>query len=228
MQLQQNWKLVQQRIIDSCHRVDRNPNDVQVVAVTKYVDVDTTQAVLDSGLNQIGESKVQDAVPKWKQIGDRGVWHFIGHLQRNKVKEIIGRFQYLHSLDRWSLAQELDKRLKQRGESMKCFLQVNVAQEKQKNGIYSHELKDFALDVANLSSIEIVGLMTMAPLTPNSEEVRPVFRELKRLQHELQQLQHPQIKVPHLSMGMSQDFEVAIEEGATWVRLGSVLVGKRS
>jgi pyridoxal phosphate enzyme (YggS family) len=228
MELINRWSEVQRQIQQSCQRVGRDPRQVQVVAVTKYVDTEQTRQVLDAGLTHIGESRVQDAVPKWKELGDRGTWHFIGHLQRNKAKEVVGRFFYLHSLDRLSLATELDKRAKQKQTKMQCFIQVNVAQEKQKFGISPHELEDFAYEVANLSTIDIIGLMTMAPLTPDAEEVRPVFRELRRLQQKLQQTGHPRLQVPHLSMGMSQDYHVAIEEGATWVRLGSVLVGKRS
>jgi pyridoxal phosphate enzyme (YggS family) len=196
------------------------------VAVTKYVDLEATKRVLDLGLDHIGESRVQDALPKQAELGKRGVWHFIGHLQRNKVKDVIGRFHYLHSLDRFSLAEEIDRRVRQKGEKpLRSFIQVNVSGEESKYGIDPGELEEFALEVANLSTIEVVGLMTMAPVAENPEEVRPVFRELKRLQEKLQRLNQPRLQVPHLSMGMSQDFDIAIEEGATWIRLGSVLVG---
>jgi pyridoxal phosphate enzyme (YggS family) len=178
-------------------------------------------------LDHIGESRVQDALPKWKELGNRGTWHFIGHLQRNKVKDVVGRFTYLHSLDRFSLAQEIERRIQQQQlNPLRAFIQVNVSGEDTKFGISPQELEEFALEVANLSSIEIVGLMTMAPIAHDPEEVRPVFRELKHLQEKIQRLNHPRLQVPHLSMGMSQDFEIAIEEGATWIRLGSVLVGE--
>lgn len=226
-ELKNRWKLIQVRIQKACHRVGRDPNDVQVVAVTKYVDLEETSRILDMGLDHIGESRVQDAVPKWKELGNRGTWHFIGHLQRNKVKDVVGRFTYLHSLDRFSLAQEIERRIQQQQLGpLRAFIQVNVSGEDTKFGISPHELEEFALEVANLSSIEIVGLMTMAPIAHNPEEVRPVFRELKHLQEKIQRLNHPRLQVPHLSMGMSQDFEIAIEEGATWIRLGSVLVGE--
>jgi pyridoxal phosphate enzyme (YggS family) len=196
-----------------------------VVAVTKYVDLDQTRAVLDAGIAHIGENRVQDALPKWEVLGDRGTWHFIGHLQRNKAKYVVGRFPYIHSVDKLALAEEIDRRAKQRNVTVKCFIQVNVSGEETKFGISPQELEDFAIEMAKYSSIETVGLMTMAPLVDHPEETRPVFRELKRLQTELQKKQIPRIQVPHLSMGMSQDFEIAIEEGATFVRLGSVLVG---
>jgi pyridoxal phosphate enzyme (YggS family) len=216
---------VQQCIEQACERVRRQPSEIQVVAVTKYVDVETTSGVLQAGFSHIGESRVQDAVPKWKKLGDQGTWHFIGHLQRNKAKEIVGRFQYLHALDNIKLAEELDKRCAQQEEKIKCFIQVNVSGEKTKFGISPVELNDFTRSMANFSHIEVAGLMTMAPNTSNREEVRPIFRELRHLQMELQR---QKFAVPHLSMGMSQDFEIAIEEGATFLRLGSILVGTSS
>jgi pyridoxal phosphate enzyme (YggS family) len=216
---------VQHRIEQACSRVGRFPEEVQVVAVTKYVDFESTKQVLDAGCLHIGESRVQQAVPKWKELGQEGIWHFIGHLQRNKAKDIVGRFEYLHALESLQLATELDKRCANLDSKIKCFIQVNVSGEKTKFGISPVDLNDFARSMANFSHIELAGLMTMAPNTPNREEVRPVFRELRRLQKELQR-QH--FAVPHLSMGMSQDFEIAIEEGATFVRLGSILVGTSS
>ncbi len=226
--LADRWNAIHQRIVQASHRVGRDPNEINVVTVTKYLDVEQTKEILDLGLDHIGENRTQQALLKWKELGDRGTWHFIGRLQRRKVKDILNRFTYLHSLDRFSLAQEIEKRAKAQNTSLKCFIQVNVSGEKTKTGISPQDLKEFSLEVANLSSIEIVGLMTMAPKTDNPEEVRPLFRELREKQRELQQLNQPQLTVPHLSMGMSQDFEVAIEEGATWIRLGSVLVGERS
>ncbi|RAL26025.1 YggS family pyridoxal phosphate-dependent enzyme [Thermoflavimicrobium daqui] len=224
-ELNYGWDQVRTRIHEACHRVGRDPQDLHVVAVTKYLDLEETKQVLDTGFVHVGESRVQDAVPKWKNLGNRGIWHFIGHLQRNKVKDVIGRFQYLHSLDRFSLAEEVNKRALQKEINVRCFLQVNVSGEESKYGISPNQLDEFAKEVANLSQIEVVGLMTMAPKLERTEEVRPVFRELKRLQQRLQKLDNPRLQVPHLSMGMSQDFDIAIEEGATWIRLGSILVG---
>lgn len=228
MELAERWRSIYQKIVQAAQRAGRDPNEIQVVTVTKYLDLEQTKAVLDLGLEHIGENRVQAAVQKWNELGHRGVWHFIGRLQRRKVKDVINRFVYLHSLDRFSLAQEIEKRAKAQNTSLKCFLQVNVSGEKSKTGISPQELKEFSMEVANLSNIEIVGLMTMAPKTDNPEEVRPIFRELRHRQEELKKLNHPRLQVPHLSMGMSQDFEVAIEEGATWIRLGSILVGERS
>ena len=220
------WEKVKQRIEQACQRSGRDPKEVNVLAVTKYLDIEETKSILDMGLEHVGENRVQNALPKWKELSGQGTWHFIGHLQRRKVKDVVGRFAYIHSLDRFSLAEEINKRVLQGGyQPQCCFLQVNVSGEESKYGISPQELEEFAREVANLSTIDIVGLMTMAPIADNPEEVRPVFRELRQLQGKLQRLNQPRLQVPHLSMGMSQDFDIAVEEGATWVRLGSVLIG---
>ncbi|MBD1371336.1 YggS family pyridoxal phosphate-dependent enzyme [Hazenella sp. IB182357] len=220
------WGSIQEKIKAACKRANRDVSEVNVLAVTKYIDEVATREVLDLGINHIGESRIQDAVKKWEQIQRDATWHFIGHLQRNKVKEVIARFHYLHALDRFTLAQEINRRTQEAAvEPLKCFIQVNVSGEESKYGITPQELEEFAREVANLSHIEIIGLMTMAPIVPDAEEVRPLFRELRRLKEHLQNLNQPRLNVSHLSMGMSQDYGVAIEEGATWIRLGTELVG---
>ncbi|EGK13192.1 YggS family pyridoxal phosphate-dependent enzyme [Kroppenstedtia eburnea] len=216
---------VRENIQKACGRAGRNPAEVNVIAVTKYVDVETTRRVLDVGLTDIGESRAQEAVPKWEQLGERGVWHFIGHLQRNKVKAVVGRFTYVHSLDRYSLARELNNRSEALGQPTRCFIQVNVAGEESKRGLKPEEVIDFAREAAELPWLQLAGLMTMAPFTEDPEEVRPVFRQLRGLQQEIRKLGDSRLDLPHLSMGMSRDYTVAVEEGATFVRLGSVLVG---
>ncbi|MDR6224785.1 YggS family pyridoxal phosphate-dependent enzyme [Desmospora profundinema] len=219
---------VERRIREACSRSGRNPRDVNIIAVTKYVDLERTGAALDAGLIHIGESRAQEAVPKWEALGDRGTWHFIGHLQRNKVKQVVGKFQYLHSLDRFSLAEEVNKRAEEAGKPLHCFIQVNVSGEGSKRGVSPEELTEFARETAQLPFIRIEGLMTMAPYTEDPEETRPVFRGLKRLQQQLRTLDNPRLDVPHLSMGMSRDYSIAVEEGATFLRLGSVLVGRQN
>lgn len=223
--IRENYKQVLANIEAACKRVGRDPKEVQVVAVTKYVDLDTTKEVLDAGILHIGESRAQEAVPKWKALGERGTWHFIGHLQRNKVKEIIGRFQYLHSLDRLFLADQLERRLSATGQKMKVFIQVNISGEETKFGISANELDDFLMSMSKYKYIEPIGLMTMAPFTDNKSLIREIFQELKHRQTELQQKYLPTLT--ELSMGMSQDYEIAVEEGATFVRLGSTLTGGR-
>lgn len=228
-ELRQRWEQIRETIATACVRAGRDLNDVRVVAVTKYVDLDTTRAVLEAGIEDIGESRVQEAVPKFEALNGRGIWHFIGHLQRNKVKDVINRFTYIHSLDRYSLAKEIQSRAEKADKRVKCFIQVNVSGEETKHGIAPEELMDFAREVAETCPrIQVVGLMTMAPKTEQPEEVRPFFRRLKQLQIDLQKLGDPRLQVPHLSMGMSQDYPIAVEEGATFLRLGSVLVGRQN
>jgi PLP dependent protein len=223
--IRDNWRRIQQQIEEACRRSGRDPKEVTVVAVTKYVDTERTREALDTGLEHIAESRVQEALPKWDALGDRGTWHFIGHLQRNKVKPVVERFTYLHSLDRLSLAKEVNRRCEQQDRIMRCFLQVNVSGENSKFGVEPDKLVEFAKEAAQFPYLQIEGLMTMAPYTDDPEETRPVFRRLKELQLEVQRLEHPRLPVSHLSMGMSRDFVVAVEEGATFLRLGSILVG---
>ncbi|RXT15509.1 YggS family pyridoxal phosphate-dependent enzyme [Ammoniphilus sp. CFH 90114] len=216
---------VKSRIEEACSRVNRNPRDVSIIAVTKYVSMETTQAALNQGISHIGESRVQDAVPKWELLGEQATWHFIGHLQTNKVKDVVGRFSYIHSLDRLSLAEEIEKRSRQKGLVTNCLVQVNISGEETKFGLKPNQVLEFVKETSKMKYINLCGLMTMAPYELVPEQTRSVFRQLRELRTELNGLQLPRVQLEHLSMGMSNDFEVAIEEGATFIRLGSVLVG---
>lgn len=226
MNLHNRVEHVSKLIDQACTRSGRSSEDVNVIAVTKYVSLETTRQVLDSGLAHIGENRWQDAKHKWETLGERGTWHFIGHLQTNKVREVIGRFTYIHSLDRISLAKELDKRAEAGNAKVQCFVQVNVSGEESKYGLRPEEAEPFLRDIASLRNLDVIGLMTMAPYEANPEETRPVFRGLRELRDELNERAATRYPLTQLSMGMSNDFEVAIEEGATWIRLGSLLVGK--
>mgnify|MGYP001390956552 CR=1 FL=1 len=226
MDLEQRIRRVEARIVEACRRAGRNRDDVRIIAVTKYVSLETTKRAIELGLNHIGENRWQDARPKWESLGSLATWHFIGHLQSNKAKDVVGKFEYIHSLDRLSLAEQLDKHAGLRGIEVKCFIQVNVSGETSKHGLPPEQLLEFARQLRRFSNIRVVGLMTMAPHEEDAERTRPVFRGLRELRDRLNESSILDEPVVHLSMGMSNDFEVAIEEGATWVRLGSVLVGK--
>jgi pyridoxal phosphate enzyme (YggS family) len=217
---------VEARVSAACARSGRNREDVHIIAVTKYVSSEAAGEVIHSGLTHVGENRWQDAQAKWEAYHSEAVWHFIGHLQTNKVKDVIGKFQFIHSLDRLSLAAELHKKALSQGRQVNCFIQLNVSGEETKYGLDPRQLFSFADQLRDLSSLRIVGLMTMAPHEEIPEKTRPVFRELRRLRDELNDLKLFNEPVSQLSMGMSNDFEIAIEEGATWIRLGSVLVGK--
>lgn len=226
MSLQERIEQVKNRIEAAAVRSGRRPGDINVIAVTKYVSLETTKEALDLGLKHIGENRWQDAQPKWEELHERGTWHFIGHLQTNKVKDVVGKFAYIHSLDRPSLAAEIDKKAGALGIVQNCFIQVNVSGEQTKYGLPPEELAAFADKLRGLQHIRVAGLMTMAPLESEAEATRPVFRGLRELRDELNRSGSLGYEAEHLSMGMSGDFEVAIEEGATWIRLGTVLVGK--
>ncbi len=224
--LEQRIRDVEARIEAACVRSGRSRSGVNVVAVTKYVTAETAESVLDRGYTHIGENRWQDAKAKWERFGDRGIWHFIGHLQTNKVKDVVGKFAYVHSLDRLSLAQELNKKAAALGIAVPCFVQVNISGEDTKYGLPPEHALDFVQSIRGMNGIEPIGWMTMAPYEAEPEATRPVFRRLRELRDEANRLTLTDKPMLDLSMGMSNDFEVAIEEGATWIRLGSVLVGK--
>lgn len=226
LSLKERIQQVERRVQAACERSGRRRDDVKVVAVTKYVSLETTGLLLDEGIAHIGENRPQNAVPKWEALGGRGIWHFIGHLQSNKVKDIIGKFQYIHSLDRLSLAKELEKRAAAQGITVSAFLQVNISGESSKQGVRPEEAAQLLREIETYPHVRIIGLMTMAPIEDDPELTRPVFRGLRELMDRLNAQNITKEPLTELSMGMSGDFEVAIEEGATWVRLGTLLVGK--
>jgi len=225
--LQERIAGVNERIERACRASGRTPSDVQVIAVTKYVSLEMVASVLETSLEHIGESRWQDAQRKWEALGDQGTWHFIGHLQTNKVKDVIGKFHYIHSLDRLSLAEELHRKAKTAGIDVNVFLQVNISGEDTKYGLAPEDVPSFLQSIAPLDHVKVIGLMTMAPFEEDPELTRPVFRGLRELRDQLNQQELTPEPILELSMGMSNDFEVAIEEGSTWVRLGTVLVGHK-
>ncbi|GIP39690.1 UPF0001 protein YlmE [Paenibacillus sp. J31TS4] len=217
---------VEERVAAACERSGRSRESVQVIAVTKYVSLETARQAVSLGYTRIGENRWQDVKPKWEAIGDAAEWHFIGHLQTNKVKDVIGKFAYIHSLDRMSLANEINRKAEQLGVTANCLIQLNISGEESKFGMAEEQLVPFVEQLKELPAIRIAGLMTMAPYEMEPEQTRPVFRRLRELRDELNARALLPYQVQQLSMGMSNDFEIAIEEGATWIRLGTVLVGK--
>lgn len=206
----------------ACQKANRNIGEITIVAVTKYVDEERAKALIDLGVRHLGENRDQNFLQKYDAIGDEATWHFIGTLQSRKVKNIIDKVDYIHSLDRLSLAKEIEKRASQK---VKCFVQVNVAEEETKHGLLKTEVVPFIESLQSFEKIEVVGLMTMAPNTDNEHVIRSVFKELRLLQEKVQSLKLDYAPCEHLSMGMSNDYTIAIEEGATFVRIGSSLVG---
>ncbi len=223
MTVKANLATIQQDIELACQRVRRDASSVKIVAVTKYVSDERALEALEAGITHIGENRVEEGNRKWNVLEGKGTWHFIGTLQSRKVKEVIGKFDYIHSLDRLSLAKEIQKRASKK---VKCFIQVNVSGEDTKHGISPTEVINFIKTIEKFPLIEVVGLMTMAPYVENPEETRQYFRKLKHIQKDVQALQLSFAPCMELSMGMSNDFHIAIEEGATFIRLGTSLVGK--
>jgi len=223
--VKENLQSIQASIQEACQRVGRNAKDVQIIAVTKYVSVETANEAILAGVKHLGENRVEGGLEKWEALHDKANWHFIGSLQSRKVKDMIGKFEYIHSLERLSLAKEIDKRAKS-GQTVKCFVQVNISEEQSKSGLSVEEVIPFIHELAKYESIQVIGLMTMAPFVEDAEETRPIFRRLKQLQEEIRALNLKHAPCTELSMGMSNDYIVAIEEGATYIRLGTSLVGK--
>jgi len=220
MTIEQNVRNLQQRIARACERVGRSPDEVTLVAVTKTVDVSAIEAAFNSGIRDFGESRVQEAKPKIEQLQrlKPGItWHMLGHLQTNKAKTAADIFDIIHSVDSLKLAETLNNCSPKR---LPILIQVNVSAEATKSGFQLPEVKDAVKQIGQLPNLEIQGLMTIAPWVDNAEEVRPVLRQMRQLRDSL--------GLRHLSMGMSDDFEVAIEEGATLVRIGRAIFGERS
>lgn len=220
--LQQNIRQLSQRIEAAAVRSGRSAEDVHLIAVSKTIDVQTAAMAADLGLKDFGENRVQalkakaDAIPEVR-------WHMIGRLQTNKVKDVVGRTVLIHSLDRWRLAEELNKRAAFVDSEVPALLQVNIAGEEQKAGLKPEEVKSFLESVGQLENLRIYGLMTMAPFTDKPEETRPVFSQLRKLRETLRARDFANVDLRYLSMGMSSDFEIAIEEGADLIRVGTAL-----
>lgn len=219
MNLKKNTELVFQQIADASQEANRALDAVSVIAVTKYVDVQTAEALLPLGVRHIGENRVDKFLEKYQALKDYPVtWHLIGTLQRRKVKEVIPFVDYFHALASLKLAQEIQKRT---DHVIKCFLQVNISGEESKHGFSKEELLELLPELAKLDQIEYVGLMTMAPFEADSDELKGIFKDTQALQAEIREKQIPNMPMTELSMGMSRDFKEAIQFGSTFVRIGT-------
>lgn len=220
----QRLNRVRARIVQAAQKVDRDPSEIKLVAVSKGVNLESLKKALGCGLKVFGENRVQEFTKKYKILGSQAEWHFVGHLQRNKAKHLVGKVSLLHSLDSFELAKLLDKLAEKQDQPWRVLVQVNVSREATKHGIEPSELEQFLEAIQDLKGVQVWGLMAIAPYCPDPEEVRPFFRGLRELKERVMK-KKPWLGLKHLSMGMSGDFEVAIEEGATLVRIGSALFG---
>lgn len=225
MSIADNITGVKTRISAAARRSDRCPDEISLVAVTKTVPVQDIDQAIAHGISILGENRVQEAKDKYAVIADRVTWHMVGHLQTNKVKDALRIFSLVHSLDSLRLAREINKRA---GKPVPCLIEVNTSQETTKYGIAPVQAPDFFADLQPLTNIEVKGLMTIGPgwAVQDPEASRPCFTLLRSLRDELQERFHTTL--PVLSMGMTSDFEVAIEEGSTMVRIGTAIFGPRS
>jgi PLP dependent protein len=227
MTIPENLKKIRASIDAAALRVGRNPSSVRLVAVSKTHGADRIEAAAAAGQHLFGESYVQEFLAKCEVVRTPVEWHFIGHLQTNKVKYLRGRVSMIHSVDRLSLAREIDREWMKMGRPTEILLQVNIGEEISKSGVEENVLIELARQIATLPNVRIRGLMTLPPYFDDPEEVRPFFIRLRELSEKIASLRIPGVEMAELSMGMSHDFEVAIEEGATLVRVGTALFGER-
>lgn len=223
MSVANNYAEIKQRVASACKRAGRNPDEVTILAVTKTQPVDKINQAVDLGLTQLGENRVQELISKYDSVKDGASWHLIGSLQTNKVKYIADKVCMIHSVDSLRLAEEIDKQCKKINKVMDILIEVNVSGEETKHGIAPCEVENFVKDLSHLKNISISGFMTMAPFDAPEDEIRSVFANLYKMYVDISQKKYDNINMRYLSMGMSNDFEIAIEEGANIVRIGTSL-----
>lgn len=218
---------LRKKIEQSAIKSGRKLEDITLVAVSKTYPIGAIQEAYDLGCTEFGENKVQELMGKIEEAPFSAQWHLIGHLQRNKVKYVIGKVALIHSVDSLRLAQEIQKESLKKNVITNILLEVNIAKEESKHGVYEEDVLELVREISKLSHVRIKGFMTVAPFTQNPEENRPIFKRLYNLSVDIQKQNIDNISTSILSMGMSNDYEIAIEEGATHVRIGTALFGAR-
>ena len=225
--LAENLKVVEKNILEACERVNRKREEVKLIAVSKTKPVSMLQEIYNEGIRCFGENKVQELTDKVEQLPDDIHWHMIGHLQRNKVKYIVDKVDMIHSVDSLRLAETIEQEAAKKNVVVNILLEVNVAEEDTKFGLKVEEVIPLIEQISSFKHIKICGLMTIAPYVENAEENRNVFARLKQLSVDINKKNIDNVSVRELSMGMTNDYEVAIEEGATMVRVGTGIFGER-
>jgi len=223
----ENILKIKQKIWEVCQKVGRNPDEITIVAVTKTVPVEKIKEAINAGIYDIGENRVQELLEKRNSL-ENVRWHFVGHLQTNKVKYIVNFIHLIHSVDSLKLALEIDKRAEKINRHIDVLIEVNTSGEKTKYGVKPEETIEIVKQISeNCKFVHIKGLMTLAAYSPDPENARPMFKMLKNLSDEIAKLNLKNVEMRHLSMGMSNDYWIAIEEGATIVRIGTAIFGPR-
>ena len=225
--IEQNIIDVKKRINEAALKSGRNPDEILLLAVSKTIDVPKIKEAVNCGLNSLGENRVQEIMEKYEPMGEGINWHLIGHLQTNKVKYIIDKVCLIHSVESLKLAEEINKRAEKAGVVMDILVEVNMADEESKFGIKPKDCENFIRQLSLLKNINVKGLMTVAPFTENPEENRIYFKEMKKLLIDINNKKIDNINMTELSMGMTGDYCVAIEEGATIDRVGTEIFGER-
>ena len=228
MELKQRLENIKERIRRAAKSCNRNPDSIRLVAVSKTVPAETVKDAIEAGATILGENYVQEAREKFDDLVQYPIsWHFIGHLQSNKAKYAVRLFDLIHSVDSLKLARALDKEAKKVDKIQLILVQVNISAEETKSGTSAEQAPGLISDISQLENVSIKGLMTMPPYFYQPEKVRPYFAALRKLRNRLKEQSIPNVFMEELSMGMSGDFEVAIEEGATLVRVGTAIFGER-
>jgi PLP dependent protein len=228
MELEDNIARVRERIATACRRAGRTPESIKLVAVSKTVPSPLIRRAYEAGVHDFGENRVQEAVDKRAALSDlAAVWHLIGHLQTNKAKSARELFQWVHSVDSVRVAQKLDQGALRREDRLPVLIQIRLGDEPTKSGVQESEAVRLAEQVSMLGTLELRGLMVLPPYFADAEQARPFFRRLREVARTVESAGLPNVAMQELSMGMSHDFEVAIEEGATIVRVGTAIFGER-
>jgi PLP dependent protein len=222
--IRENYLRVMERIEKAARRVGRDPKEIKLVAVSKTVEAARIKEAIEAGVSILGENYVQEAQKKIEEIGRPVAWHFIGHLQSNKVKYAVRLFDMIHSIDSLALAEELNRRAEQVGQVAKVMIEVNISGEATKFGTDEEKVMSIVSGILNLNHLSLEGLMTMPPYFESPEMSRPYYIQLRSLK---ERMAKEGVPLKELSMGMSNDFEIAIEEGATYVRVGTAIFGER-
>lgn len=226
--IKENLSRVKHNIVKACERVGRDPSEVTLIAVSKTKPISMMEEVLDEGTYSFGENKVQEICTKYEQLPKDVHWHLIGHLQRNKVKQIIDKVDLIHSVDSLRLAEQINEEASKKDLVVPVLIQVNIAKEDTKYGFMEEEVFSALDAISKMSNVKVKGLMTIAPFTENPEENRVHFQNLKKLYVDINCKNIDNINMDILSMGMTGDYEIAIEEGATMVRVGTGIFGERN